>query len=228
MKQIDLFNRTSKSTLESLLSKRIEDMPFSVRASNCLLTSGIRNIGQLMRLEPTELMSIRAFGNKTLREVKALLASMGLSLGMDLDWNPRNGLICFESSPNEVRSRPYIGPPNLHLLRRLDEFSWSVRLERCFKALKVKYIADIVRYKRANLLEIPNLGPRSIAELENRLLHMGLWLGVQLPAESPKRMEYLRKRCSTLPGVWLQIGDVRPYDYTLFKASRHLPKCLNV
>ena len=54
----------------------------SVRAANCLKAANIRTIGDLVVREESEMLQFHNFGKKSLDEIKALLESMGMSLGM--------------------------------------------------------------------------------------------------------------------------------------------------
>jgi hypothetical protein len=66
------------------LSKSIREFEMSVRSHNCLLHANIRTIGQLVQKTEEELLALKAFGRKSLFELKDILSEMGLSLGMDL------------------------------------------------------------------------------------------------------------------------------------------------
>lgn len=62
----------------------ISDMELSVRASNCLESSRILTIADLVSKDEPELLKVRSFGKTSLREVKKKLQEMGLSIGMEL------------------------------------------------------------------------------------------------------------------------------------------------
>ncbi len=66
------------------LSRPVEELELSVRAANCLKAANIRVIRDLVvRTEP-EMLQFHNFGKKSLDEIKSILASLGLSLGMEL------------------------------------------------------------------------------------------------------------------------------------------------
>ncbi len=71
--------------LEEKLKMGIEELNLSIRAYNCLKKKGINTVGELVRMKREDLMSLRNFGKKSLEEVERVLASYGLSLGMELD-----------------------------------------------------------------------------------------------------------------------------------------------
>jgi DNA-directed RNA polymerase subunit alpha len=67
----------------------VDELELSVRSYNCLKNANIRTIGELVQKNESEMLKTRNFGRKSLNEIKEILASMGLSLGMDLesvDW----------------------------------------------------------------------------------------------------------------------------------------------
>jgi len=73
----------SNPELMKLLSKPVEEVELSVRAANCLRQASIRTIGELVSRQEAELLQFHNFGKKSLDEIKALLETMGLSLGMN-------------------------------------------------------------------------------------------------------------------------------------------------
>ena len=57
-------------------------MELSVRAANCLKAAEISTIGELVSRTEPEMLAFHNFGKKSLDEIKAILETMGLSLGM--------------------------------------------------------------------------------------------------------------------------------------------------
>jgi DNA-directed RNA polymerase subunit alpha len=66
------------------LSRTVDELELSVRAANCLKAASIRTIGDLVAREESEMLQFHNFGKKSLDEIKALLDSMGMSLGMNV------------------------------------------------------------------------------------------------------------------------------------------------
>lgn len=66
------------------LDRRVSELEFSVRASNCLQNNGITYVGELVQKTEVELREVRALGKKTMREIISLLREEGLSLDMKL------------------------------------------------------------------------------------------------------------------------------------------------
>ncbi|MCL4813080.1 MAG: DNA-directed RNA polymerase subunit alpha [Vicinamibacteraceae bacterium] len=70
------------------LDKSVEELELSVRSYNCLKNANIRTIRELVQKSEGEMLKTKNFGRKSLNEIKEILASMGLSLGMKLDTAP--------------------------------------------------------------------------------------------------------------------------------------------
>ena len=67
-----------------LLKTPLSDLDLSVRAYNCLKAADIRTLGDLARLEVSDMMKFRNFGKKSLTELEQLIAEKSLTFGMDL------------------------------------------------------------------------------------------------------------------------------------------------
>ena len=75
--------------LNENLDKSVDELELSVRSANCLQNANIRFIGELVQKTEAEMLKTKNFGRKSLKEIKEILAEMGLSLGMKLDgWLP--------------------------------------------------------------------------------------------------------------------------------------------
>ena len=77
--------------LNENLWKSVDDLELSVRSANCLQNANIRCIGELVQKTESEMLKTKNFGRKSLKEIKEILASMGLSLGMKLEGWPGDG-----------------------------------------------------------------------------------------------------------------------------------------
>jgi DNA-directed RNA polymerase subunit alpha len=70
------------------LFKSVDELELSVRSANCLQNANIRFIGELVQRTEPEMLRTKNFGRKSLNEIKELLTSMGLELGMTLENYP--------------------------------------------------------------------------------------------------------------------------------------------
>ncbi|MDQ5940444.1 MAG: DNA-directed polymerase subunit alpha [Candidatus Dependentiae bacterium] len=67
-----------------LFLRPIDELEFSVRAHNCLIGAGVKRVIDLVNLTDDDILKIKNFGRKSLREVKEILQAFNLSLGMNV------------------------------------------------------------------------------------------------------------------------------------------------
>lgn len=82
----------AEETMNPLLLRPVDDLELTVRAANCLKAENIYYIGDLVQRAETDLLKTPNLGKKSLTEIKAVLETKGLSLGMRLDDWPPAGL----------------------------------------------------------------------------------------------------------------------------------------
>ncbi|MFL5424363.1 MAG: DNA-directed RNA polymerase subunit alpha C-terminal domain-containing protein, partial [Myxococcales bacterium] len=76
--------------LNENLDKSVDELELSVRSANCLQNANIKTIGDLVQKSEADMLKTKNFGRKSLKEIKEILAEMGLSLGMKLEnWPPK-------------------------------------------------------------------------------------------------------------------------------------------
>ena len=79
----------SRVTVDPTLLQPVDDLELTVRSANCLKAENIFYIGDLIQRTETELLKTPNLGRKSLNEIKEVLASKGLTLGMKLEnWPP--------------------------------------------------------------------------------------------------------------------------------------------
>jgi len=79
---------TTERSLDKMgeqLNRSVEELELSVRSYNCLKNANIQTIGELVQKTEAEMLRTKNFGRKSLNEIKEILSSMGLSLGMKVD-----------------------------------------------------------------------------------------------------------------------------------------------
>ncbi len=73
------------------LLRKVDELELSVRSANCLKNDNIVYIGDLVQKTEAEMLRTPNFGRKSLNEIKEVLSTMGLRLGMELpSWPPEN------------------------------------------------------------------------------------------------------------------------------------------
>ena len=81
----------SERPFNPALLKKVDELELSVRSANCLNNDNIVYIGDLVQKTEAELLRTPNFGQKSLNEIKEVLAGVGLHLGMDVpNWPPEN------------------------------------------------------------------------------------------------------------------------------------------
>ena len=82
---------TTEPEFNKNLLKRVEELELSVRSMNCLKNDNIIYIGDLVQKTEPEMLRTPNFGRKSLNEIKEVLSSMSLYLGMEIpNWPPDN------------------------------------------------------------------------------------------------------------------------------------------
>lgn len=82
--------QSSDSELNPVLLRPVDDLELTVRAANCLKAENIFYIGDLVQRSENDLLKTPNLGKKSLTEIKSVLSSRGLSLGMDIEnWPPK-------------------------------------------------------------------------------------------------------------------------------------------
>ena len=81
--------KEEKPEFDPILLRPVDDLELTVRSANCLKAETIHYIGDLVQRTEVELLKAPNLGKKSLTEIKDVLASRGLSLGMRLEnWPP--------------------------------------------------------------------------------------------------------------------------------------------
>jgi DNA-directed RNA polymerase subunit alpha len=80
---------SEEEKLNPILLKPIDELELTVRSANCLKAENIQYIGDLIQRTEVDLLKTPNLGKKSLNEIKAVLAEMGLNFGVRIDnWPP--------------------------------------------------------------------------------------------------------------------------------------------
>jgi DNA-directed RNA polymerase subunit alpha len=83
--------KTSEPEFNKNLLRRVDELELSVRSMNCLKNDNIIYIGDLVQKSESEMLRTPNFGRKSLNEIKEVLTTMSLYLGMEVpNWPPEN------------------------------------------------------------------------------------------------------------------------------------------
>jgi DNA-directed RNA polymerase subunit alpha len=158
-----------KDRRTQILETPITDFELSVRSRNCLKKMNIDTIGDLLNITEAELLSYKNFGETSLREIKAILESKGLHLGMALEEKQFAMTDPFERSTAESGNEGLLG-------KSADELQLSVRARNCLQKLNIRTLGELTRRTDAELLGVKNFGVTSLNEIKKALSNLGLSL----------------------------------------------------
>ncbi len=162
----DETERKESERMEAILRMPVSDFELSVRSRNCLAKMNVRTLGDLVKKTENELLSYKNFGETSLREIKNLLESKGLRLGMT-------------KPEHAARTQGKPGQPggdDAVLAKPISEIELSVRSRKCMAKLNIQTLGDLVQKTEKELLAVKNFGQTSLNEIKQRLSEHGLSL----------------------------------------------------
>ncbi len=151
-----------------ILETPISDFELSVRSRNCLKRMGIATIGDLLHTTEVDLLSYKNFGETSLNEIKTILASKNLQLGMAIENKT------FTDS-EELPSEP-LNTKQEFSQKLVDDMELSVRSRKCLLRLNVRTIGDLISKTEVELLGCKNFGVTSLNEIKQQLTDLNLSL----------------------------------------------------
>jgi DNA-directed RNA polymerase subunit alpha len=157
-----------RDRLGQVLGIPVTDFELSVRSRNCLQKMGINTLGDLARATEAELLNSKNFGETSLVEIKEMMTSKGLSLGM---------LATEIREPEPVFEPEFVTPDEQAILDRpISELNLSVRARKCMIRLGLNTVGELLRKTGDDLLECKNFGVTSLNEVREKLTLKGLKL----------------------------------------------------
>ena len=152
----------------AVLDIPVTDFELSVRSRNCLKKMNVRSLGDLLRVTEAELLGYKNFGETSLNEIKALLASKGLRLGQSIE----------DSKAPPRRTTPAVAgnvAPEL-LSKSVADIELSVRSRKALQRLNINTVGDLAARTEAELLGCKNFGLTSLNEIKQQLGTFGMGL----------------------------------------------------
>ncbi len=143
----------------------VTDFELSVRSRNCLARMNIRSLGDLVRKSEAELLSFKNFGETSLNEIKEILRSKGLRLGMHSDEDER-----------AAQRRRQTIDRDANRARQVGELDLSVRSRKALDTLKIGTVGQLCDVTEEQLLGCKNFGQTSLNEIKKKLADLGLAL----------------------------------------------------
>jgi DNA-directed RNA polymerase subunit alpha len=150
-----------------ILETPISDFELSVRSRNCLKKMNINTLGDLLNISEVELLSYKNFGETSLREIKDILESRGMHLGMTIEEKPSGEILLHSTIEKQDTGT---------LNRTIDDLLLSVRAKRCMEKLNIRTLGELLCKTEAELLGCKNFGVTSLNEIKRGLAKYGLSL----------------------------------------------------
>lgn len=154
-----------KDKMQQILEIPITDFELSVRSRNCLKKMGIKTLGDLTKVTEAELLSYKNFGETSLNEIKAILASKNLRLGQAL-----------EEKAKRSQEAEKLGKDIPILEKPIDILQLSARSRGCLEKLGIKTIGELINKSSEELMSVKNFGQISLNEIKEKLASFGLSL----------------------------------------------------
>ncbi len=150
----------------------ISDFELSVRSRNCLAKMEIRTLGDLVQKTETELLGYKNFGDTSLTEIRDVLNSKGLQLGMfeeeNMDEVTRRVLAATRKAEADASKDI--------LQHSIDELELTMRSRRCIDSLGIQTIGELTERTEEELMTTKNFGRTSLDEVRAKLAARGLSL----------------------------------------------------
>jgi DNA-directed RNA polymerase subunit alpha len=139
-----------------------------VRSRNCLKKMNIKLLGDLLRTTEQELLSYKNFGETSLNEIKALLASKGLRLGQAVE-EAKGG------NPLLRRATGAMGNVPVEVVAKsVADLELSVRSRKALQRLNINTLGELASRTEDELLGCKNFGQTSLNEIKQQLTSFGL------------------------------------------------------
>ncbi len=155
---------------DAVMNIPITDFELSVRSRNCLKKMNLKTIGDLLRTSEPELLSYKNFGETSLNEIKALLASKGFRLGQAAE----------EGKPGILPRRApslVVGNVSADVLgKSVADLELSVRSRKALQRLNINSLAELASRTEDELLGCKNFGQTSLNEIKQQLASFGMEL----------------------------------------------------
>lgn len=146
----------------------IAQFELSVRSRNCLSRIELITLGDLTRVTEAELLGNKNFGETSLIEIREIMSSQGLTIGMYAHE---------KSVAEEPMDTSHLSADEQAMLDRpVSDLNLSVRARKCMTRLGINTIGELVRKSGDDLLECKNFGVTSLVEVREKLEQIGLKL----------------------------------------------------
>jgi DNA-directed RNA polymerase subunit alpha len=131
----------------------------------------IRTLGDLTRTTEAALLASKNFGETSLSEIKEMMTSKGLRLGLALEGGERGA----GGGPADIVEE-YSPEEKALLAKSIGELNLSVRARKCMNKLGIQTVGELIMRTGDDLLECKNFGVTSLNEVREKLGELNLKL----------------------------------------------------
>ena len=154
----------------------VTDFELSVRSRNCLKKMNIRTLGDLIRHSEIELLSYKNFGETSLQEIKDMLVSKNLHLGMASESRGEERIPA-PVLPVEMPAAPVAASRSGSPVIRMADLELSARSRKALERLGIETLEDLARMTEEKLLGCKNFGETSLNEVKQIMRRYNMSLG---------------------------------------------------
>jgi DNA-directed RNA polymerase subunit alpha len=155
--------------LEQVMRVPIGDFELSARSRNCLERAGIQTLGDLTEISEHDLLGSKNFGETSLREIRDILKTRGLSIGQFAAHGAAATAPLVSTADLSPNERAALETP-------VADLNLSVRARKCLSRLGLATVGDLITKTGDELLSVRNFGVTSLNELRAKLTEMGIRL----------------------------------------------------
>ena len=148
----------------------VTDFELSVRSRNCLRKMNIRTLGDLIHHTEQELLSYKNFGETSLQEIKDMLASKNLHLGMAVEGRDQRVGSLMPAAPVLAPTPPRGDGESV----TIADLELSARSRKALERLGIGTLGDLANLTEERLLACKNFGETSLNEVKQMLRRHGL------------------------------------------------------
>ena len=153
-----------------LMEIPVTDFELSVRSRNCLRKMNIRTLGDLTRTTEAALLASKNFGETSLSEIKEMMTSKNLWLGMALEGGGQTSASAIDEPESlSAEDRAMLAKP-------IGDLNLSVRARKCMTKLGIQTVGELLSHTGDELLECKNFGVTSLNEVREKLRELNLKL----------------------------------------------------
>jgi DNA-directed RNA polymerase subunit alpha len=131
----------------------------------------IRTLGDLTRTTEAALLASKNFGETSLQEIKEMMTSKGVHLGMALEGADR---VASELRPDPVEELTQ--EERALLAKPIGDLNLSVRARKCMNKLGIQTVGELIVHTGDELMECKNFGVTSLNEVREKLAQFNLKL----------------------------------------------------